>query len=245
MKTAILSDIHSNLEALERVCEHAAAIGAQHFACLGDCVGYGADPVPTLTRIMALPGLIAVRGNHDTALFRDPGLEVPADIRQASDWTRAQLLPAQLEFLAGLPLLHREAWATYVHASAHEPEQWDYLRMPDQIHACLEAAGTPIVFIGHVHMPCVFYETTAGTVRELLPSSGVPISLSPRTRYVINVGSVGQPRDGNNATGFVLYDEDAATVTFHRLAYHYQASAAKIRAAGLSPFFADRLARGY
>ena len=69
--------------------------------------------------------------------------------------------------------------------------------------------------------------------------------LSPRTRYVINVGSVGQPRDGNNATGFVFYDEDASTVTFHRLAYHYQASAAKIRAAGLSPFFADRLARGH
>ena len=167
MKTAILSDIHSNLEALERVCERAAALGAQRYICLGDFIGYGADPGPTLARIMTLPGLIAVRGNHDTALFRDPGLEVPADIRQASDWTRAQLLPAQLEFLAGLPLLHREARATYVHASAHEPEQWDYLRMPDQIHACLAAAGTPIVFIGHVHMPCVFYETTAGTVREL------------------------------------------------------------------------------
>jgi diadenosine tetraphosphatase ApaH/serine/threonine PP2A family protein phosphatase len=127
----------------------------------------------------------------------------------------------------------------------HEPEQWDYLRMPDQIHACLAAAGTPIVFIGHVHVPCVFYETAAGTVREFLPSSGETISLSPRTRYVINVGSVGQPRDGNNATGFVFYDEAAATVTFHRLAYHYQASAAKIRAAGLNPFFAERLARGH
>jgi len=244
VKTAILSDIHSNLEALERVCEHAAARGAQRYICLGDFIGYGADPVPTLARIMALPGLVAVRGNHDAALFRDLGLEVPADIRQSNDWTRAQLPPAQLAFLAGLPLLHREAQATYVHASAHEPEQWDYLRMPDQIHACLAAAGTPIVFIGHVHVPCVFYETGAGTVRELTPENDVPIPLSPRTRYVVNVGSVGQPRDGNNATGFVLYDEDVATVTFHRLAYDYPACAAKIRAAGLSPFFADRLAQG-
>ena len=106
-----------------------------------------------------------------------------------------------------------------------------------------EAAGTPIVFIGHVHMPCVFYETAAGTVRELFAFERRPDpAVAAHARYVINVGSVGQPRDGNNATGFVLYDEAAATVTFHRLAYDYPASAAKIRAAGLSPFFADRLA---
>ncbi len=244
MKTAILSDIHSNLEALERVCEHAAALGAQRYVCLGDFIGYGADPVPTLRRIMELPGLVAVRGNHDAALFHDLGLGVPADIRWASDWTRARLLPTQLEFLAGLPLLYREARATYVHASAYDPERWEYLLMPDQIAACLEAAGTSVTFIGHVHVPRVFYETAAGSVREFEPESGDPIPLSPRTRYVVNVGSVGQPRDGNNAACFVLYDEDTATVTFHRLAYNHQASAAKIRAAGLNPFFADRLAQG-
>lgn len=244
MKTAILSDIHSNLEALERVCEHAVAAGAQRFVCLGDCIGYGADPGPTLARLMTLPGLVAVRGNHDVSLFHDLGHGVPADIRHAIEWMHARLAPAQLEFLANLPLLHREGRATYVHASAHDPERWEYLLMPDQITACLEAAGTPVTFIGHVHVPRVFYETSAGVVRELEPDSGDPISLLPRARYVVNVGSVGQPRDGNNATCFVLYDEDAATVTFHRLAYNYQVSAAKIRAAGLSAFFADRLAQG-
>lgn len=245
MRSAILSDIHSNLEALGRVCEHAAALGAERYICLGDCVGYGADPVATLARLMALPGLIAVRGNHDTALFRDDlaGGAYP-DVLQSLAWTRAQLPPAQLEFLAGLPLVHREGAATYAHASAHAPEQWEYLLRPEQIHACMEDAATPVTFIGHVHVPRVFYETSGGAVRELEPQDGVAIPLSPQARVVVNVGSVGQPRDGNNAACYVLYDEDADEVTFYRLAYDYGAAAAKIRAAGLSPFFANRLASG-
>jgi diadenosine tetraphosphatase ApaH/serine/threonine PP2A family protein phosphatase len=241
---AIFSDIHSNLEAFERVCAHARAAGARRYVCLGDCVGYGADPEPTLAKLMALPGLIAVRGNHDAALFHDEGREAFPEIRQAIDWTRARLLPAQLNFLAGLPLLVRDDAATYVHASAREPDAWEYLRQPEQMHACLEAAGTPLTFIGHVHVPRVFYETAAGQAREFEPHDGVAIPLSTAARYVVNVGSVGQPRDGNNAACYVLYDDAARSVTFHRVAYDYPSTAAKIRAAGLSPFFADRLAAG-
>lgn len=134
--------------------------------------------------------------------------------------------------------------ATFVHASAHRPADWDYLYAPEQIHACLEDAGTQLTFIGHVHVPRVFYEMPGADVREFEPPDGVPIPLSPYRRYVINVGSVGQPRDGNNAASYVLYDDALAEITFHRLAYDYAATAAKIRAAGLSPFFAERLAYG-
>jgi len=254
--SAILSDVHSNLEALERVCAHAQAAGAERYVCLGDNVGYGAEPGPTLDRLMALPGLVAVRGNHDEAVFQELGMEVNADIRASLDWTRARLTPAQRAFLAGLPLLLRElppddAMAgrlrlsvTFVHASAHRPAAWDYLRAPEQIHACLEDAGTQITFIGHVHVPRVFYEMPGSDTREFEPPDGVPIPLSPYRRYVINVGSVGQPRDGNSAACYVLYDDETAEITFHRLAYDYVTTAAKIRAAGLSPFFADRLAAG-
>ncbi len=244
MRIAIFSDIHSNLEALTRACEHVAAHGAERYVCLGDFIGYGADPAPALERVMALPGLIAVRGNHDEALFREMGREAFPEIRHAIAWTRAQLSSAQLEFLANLPLLARDGLATYVHASAHRPDAWEYLRMPEQIHACLEAAGTPLTFIGHVHVPRVFYETAGGAMRELAPQDGVAIPLSPSARYVVNVGSVGQPRDGNNAACCVLYDDVAGEVTFHRLAYDYATTATKIRAAGLSPFFAERLAYG-
>jgi diadenosine tetraphosphatase ApaH/serine/threonine PP2A family protein phosphatase len=312
MKSAILSDIHSNLEALGRVCAHAAALGAERYICLGDCIGYGADPAPTLARLMALPGLVAVRGNHDETLFRDMGREVPAAIQQTILWTRARLTPAQLEFLSHLPLVYREGaetgapasadaardtpvsryiaggtspgtagsrngggstasgsaveeagplaalvppaqrreprprrrGATYAHASAYLPDRWEYILGVEQAAACLQAAGTPLVFIGHVHEPRVFYETSGGNLREFVPIGGAPIPLSPRSRYVINVGSVGQPRDGNNAACYVLYDEAAAEVTFHRVPYDYLAAGRKILAAGLDPFFAARLAWG-
>ncbi len=244
MRIAILSDIHSNLEALERVCEHAAAHAAERYVCLGDFIGYGADPGPTLERVMALPGLIAVRGNHDEALFRELGRGAFPEIRQAIAWTRERLSPVQLNFLADLPLLVRAGRLTYAHASANQPDAWEYLRQPDQILACLDAAATPMTFIGHVHVPRVFYETAAGAVRELVPQDGMPVPLSTSGRYVVNVGSVGQPRDGNNAACYVLYDDIAHEVTFHRLAYDYVTTAGKIRDAGLSPFFAERLAYG-
>jgi diadenosine tetraphosphatase ApaH/serine/threonine PP2A family protein phosphatase len=244
MKIAILSDIHSNLEALERCCTHARAQGAERFVCLGDMVGYGADPCAALELLMALPGFTALRGNHDEALFRDPGDNAPSAVREALAWTRAQLSAAQRRFLQDLPYVLREGAVTYVHASADQPTHWEYVRMPEQAERCLAAAGTPLVFIGHVHEPKVFYETAGGSIRDFTPARGEPIPLSARSRYVINVGSVGQPRDGNAAAVYVLFDERRAEVVFHRLAYDYQATGRKIRAVGLSPFYADRLARG-
>jgi diadenosine tetraphosphatase ApaH/serine/threonine PP2A family protein phosphatase len=243
MLQAIVSDLHSNIEALRTCIGHARERGATHFACLGDCVGYGADPVPTLDLLLSLPNLLIIRGNHDEALFRDGVIDVPG-IRETLDWTSAQLTPAHRRLLGDAPYVRTLGDATYAHASAHNPQQWEYLRQPEQIKDCLAATDTLVTFIGHVHVPMVFYSTAAGTLREFNPESGVPVPLSASCRYVINVGSVGQPRDGNNATGYVLYDSAAATVTFFRLPYDYMSAAGKIRAAGLDPRFAERLADG-
>jgi len=245
MRLAILSDVHGNLEALTVCCAHARAQGAQGFVCLGDFVGYGAEPEATLQLLRALPNFKAVRGNHDQALFVAPTPLAPPGVNAAIAWTRPRLSPESLAYLQSLPYLYRAGAATYAHASAHCPGEWDYLTQPGQIEDCLEAAGTPLTFIGHVHVPRVFYETPGGAIRELGPVHGLAVPLSAQARYVINVGSVGQPRDGNNATCYVLYDEEGAAVTFHRLAYDYFKTAAKIRAAGLNPFFAERLARGF
>lgn len=244
MRIAVISDVHSNLEALERCLAHARTQGAERYACLGDMVGYGADPADTLQLIMSLPGLIAVRGNHDESLFRDPGDGAPPGVREASAWTRTRLSTAQLGFLNRLPYVRREAVATYVHASAAEPARWEYVRGVEQAARCLAASDTPLTFIGHVHEARIFYETAGGALRVFAPANGEAIPLSPHSRYLIDVGSVGQPRDGNAATGYVLYDEGRAEVTFHRLAYDYQSTARKIRAAGLNPFYAERLAWG-
>jgi predicted phosphodiesterase len=243
MLQAVLSDIHSNIEALQACVQHARERGATHFACLGDCVGYGADPVPTLDLLLSLPNLVIIRGNHDEALFRDGVIDVPG-IRESLDWTGAQLTPAHRRLLGDAPYVRTLGDVTYAHASAHNPQQWEYLRQPEQIKDCLAATDTLVTFIGHVHVPMVFYSTAAGTLREFNPESGASIPLSASCRYVINVGSVGQPRDGNNATCYVLYDSDASTVTFYRLPYDYMSAAEKILNAGLYSRFAERLLEG-
>lgn len=244
MKIAVISDIHSNLEALTAVVAHARESGAEGFACLGDCVGYGPDPQTTLDMIMSLPGLIAVRGNHDQGLFSDMGNSTPEHIKQAIEWTRQCLNEKHLAFLSGLPYSRSDHRATFAHASANQPADWEYLQMPDQIPACLDAAENNITFIGHVHIPKVFYEIHSGDIRELSPQEGTRISLHASSRYVINVGSVGQPRDRNTAACYVLYDSEQQDIIFHRVAYDYYITGEKIRAAGLNPFFAERLTLG-
>jgi len=243
MRQAIFSDIHSNLEALEACVQHARAAGTTHFACLGDVVGYGADPVPTLDLLMSLPHLLLIRGNHDEALFLDEVVDVPG-IREALDWTGTQLAPKHCDLLESAPYTRTEGDVTYAHASAYQPTAWDYLRRPEQIRDCLAATEARVTFIGHVHVPMVFYLTASDSLRELSPEPGVVIPLSPKCRYVINVGSVGQPRDGNNAASYALYDSDAAEVTIHRIPYDYVSAAEKILNAGLSARFAERLMEG-
>ena len=244
MKIAVISDLHSNLEALSKCVAHANEQGVERYVCLGDIVGYGADPEATLQLLLSLPGLVAVRGNHDVAMFEELSVATPSAIRQVTEWTRDRLKPVHRQFLQDLPILHREGVATFVHASAAEPDTWPYLRMDDEVQACMDEAGTPLTFIGHVHVPKVFYRTPEGTVRELDPVSGVPVPLSSALQFVINVGSVGQPRDGNNAACYAIFDDAALHVTFHRLPYDFHTTAAKILAASLDPFFAERLAEG-
>jgi diadenosine tetraphosphatase ApaH/serine/threonine PP2A family protein phosphatase len=243
MRQAILSDIHSNLEALRACVAHAQEQGATRFACLGDCVGYGADPVPTLDLLRSLPELLMIRGNHDEALFRDDAIDVPG-LREALDWTGALLTPAHRRLLGDAPYVRTVGAVTYAHASAHDPQRWEYLRHPEQVLACLAATESHVTFIGHVHVPMVFGHAPGGGVRELYPVPGVPVPLEAGQRYVVNVGSVGQPRDGRTEAAYALYDPDAATVTLHRVAYDYVTAAEKIVAAGLHTRFAERLLEG-
>lgn len=244
MKVAILSDIHSNLEALDACLAHADAQGAARFVCLGDLIGYGADPAPVLERVMELPGLVAVRGNHDEALLRAEGTQASGGIGGALAWTRRQLSDTQRAFLEQLPYQRTEGQVSYVHASAHAPHEWDYIYGEAAAAECLAAAATPVVFIGHTHLPRLFYATHAGVLRELIPTPGVALPLSGGSRYVVSAGSVGQPRDGNPSACYVLYDEERQCVTFFRVSYDHERTARKIVAAGLDPFFASRLARG-
>jgi diadenosine tetraphosphatase ApaH/serine/threonine PP2A family protein phosphatase len=247
MKIAIFSDLHSNLEAFRACRDHALARGAERFVCLGDCVGYGADPVATLDMLRELPGLIAVLGNNDEYVVAPALMEFPSRaVRESVEWTRRHLSSEQIEFLDSLKYIRVEDGVTYVHASAHNPNEWPYILKPSQARACLASAVTDLVFVGHVHIPFLFEKTAdddGAMNRDPLP--GQPYTLRRDASYVCCVGSVGQPRDGDSRACYVAFDNSTRTLTFERVSYDHERAAEKIRAAGLPELFAARLESGH
>lgn len=246
MKLALLSDIHSNLEALGACLEHAGAEGAQRYAFLGDLVGYGADPVAVLDCIAGYVarGAIAVLGNHDAAAIDRLPDSMNEDAARAIEWTRPRLLDRHRAFLAGLPLTAAEDDLFFVHGSAAAPDKWIYITDPLRAADSIAASGASHVFCGHVHEPTLFYTAAAGRPRPFYPVSGVPIPVGRHRKWLSIVGSVGQPRDGNVAACYAILDTDKALLTYHRVPYDYPAAAARIRAAGLPEYLAWRLEHG-
>lgn len=245
MKIGVFSDIHGNLEALQACLRHAEREGVGMHVFLGDLVGYGADPVACLDLLAdyAGRGALLVRGNHDEAALGGLCENMNSVAREASYWTRAQLGPLARNFLDSLPLRQRHDGLCFVHASAAAPADWEYITSTAQAARCMNAAQATVSFAGHVHRQSLFFSTGTGA-RAFEPSPGVPIPLVGRRRWLAIVGAVGQPRDGNNAAGYVVYDDAVRLLTFFRVPYDYMSAARKIIAAGLPERLAWRLQRG-
>jgi diadenosine tetraphosphatase ApaH/serine/threonine PP2A family protein phosphatase len=243
--TALLADVHGNLEALEACLQHAHARGAQRFAFLGDLVGYGASPGAVVDRVADYVGrgALAVAGNHDVAIQALPS-HLHGEAREAAEWTRAALSGAQRAFLASLPLIVREAELTLVHATADAPGQWRYAYSAATARESMEAAGTAYTFCGHVHEPMLYFRTPSGRAAPFRPSSGSMVPVPAHRSWLAIVGSAGQPRDRNLAAAYALFDAGRRELTFFRVPYDVGAAAARIRAAGLPASLADRLERG-
>jgi len=252
MKLAVLSDIHANQRALLACLTHAREAGAEHFAFLGDLVGYGAEPAEVLSTVMALcqaGQAWALQGNHD-ALAVQP-VVVSSDLQtqahRTAGWTHAQLTDGQRNFLATLPLLREDGRTLWVHASAHHPEKWLYVDGERQAGLCLDAAQQRQrrqVFVGHVHHQGLYYLNSRHEVMRFQPTPGVPLPLTVYRDWVCTVGSVGQPRDGDARAMYVLYDDGAKRLVFQRVPYDVDAAAQAIRRAGLPESFASRLELG-
>lgn len=247
MKLAILSDIHSNLEALQACLAHASAQGAERFAFLGDLVGYGADPLACLEIVatLARQGAVVVQGNHDEAALAGLCEGMSFAARDAVYWTRAQLGQGQRTFLEGLPLSVTDGDTLFVHASADRPERWTYVSGPKDAARCIQAAGTTYTFAGHVHRPMLYFAVNREASRAFQPTPAVPIPILAHRQWLAIVGSVGQPRDGNNAASYAIFDRKEAILTFFRVPYDYLSAAKKILAAGLPPRLALRLESGH
>lgn len=246
MRTALLADIHSNLEALQACLAHARREGADRFAFLGDLIGYGADPLACLDTIEGLveDGALAMAGNHDTACIDGDIEAMNASAQDAISWTRERLGARQRDFLASLPLAVTEGERLYVHASAEQPAAWRYITGTREAEQALSATAARIVFVGHVHSPLLYSAMPGGSPRASAPVPGMSTPLSGHRRWLIIVGSAGQPRDGNPAACYALHDSVAGTLTHHRVPYDARAAANKILEAGLPERLAWRLLRG-
>ena len=251
MRALILSDIHANLEALEAVLSVSEGQWDELWN-LGDLVGYGASPNQVIDRLLPQQALV-VRGNHDRVCC---GLTSPNGFnpvaRAAALWTRAELTEAHViwlkEVLQG-PLQPSCEGVTCAHGSPLDEDQY-ILNMRDA-WAPLQQMLTPITFFGHTHIQCAFILEAKGRFQGILPaypsSSGeqqIEVKLKAEARYLINPGSVGQPRDGDPRAAFLLYDAAEGAITFHRVPYKIADAQKKILTAGLPDRLAERLSEG-
>jgi len=246
MRLALLTDLHANLEALEAVLEHANRQGVEQLAFLGDLVGYGADPGPVVDRVRTAvaAGALAIKGNHDEAATQGAPAAMRADAARAVTWAREHLAPAQLAFLAALPLTLERGDRLFVHASADDPARWIYVLSAVDARRSFGATQAREIFSGHTHTPALYHLAADRSIGAFHPVPGTPIKLTAFHRWLVIPGSVGQPRDGNPAACYAILDDVADVLVYHRVPYDAERAARKIRAAGLPGDLGARLELG-
>ena len=238
MKIVAISDIHGNLEALNKALEYIDKLeGEKRVVCLGDIVGYGPNPAECFKMIESLTDKICL-GNHEYAFpDEDFDYQMAMYAREAIRWTRSIVGEEIREAINRLPLQIEEDNVLYVHASPDDPMQWKYITNARNAYSSLIEMKHSLCFVGHSHIPGIY------TYNELHGNSN-KATLSRDDKTIVNVGSVGQPRDGSPTLSFAVFDDDNWSVEIIRLEYDYQETMAKIEKANLPLFLAERLARG-
>lgn len=238
MRYAIIADIHSNLEAFQTVLADIKTQNVQQIVCLGDVVGYNANPKECLDMVRAM-NIPVVKGNHDEYCSSNDHLDgFNPHAAEAVIWTRNQLTENDRQWLRDLKYSRMVANFTIVHATLNAPQRWGYVFDKLAAAASFPYQNTQVCFFGHTHVPVAFMRDTAvrgGTYSKF--------KIDP-AKYFINVGAVGQPRDNNPRAGYVVYDLDAGTIELRRLDYDIATTQKKIREAGLPERLAERLAFG-
>lgn len=243
MRYAILSDVHGNIEALDAILKRFEEIGGiDRYYCLGDIVGYGAEPEACCTRIRELCE-VTLLGNHDAAVAGRMDYSYYYDAaREALDWCRERLTDVNMEWLKSLPYTHRLGPVELSHGSPFQPEEYDYIFAPEQAQevARLKEDLADVTFIGHSHLTKVF----AVTEDEALDVVAPKFTLRDGMKYIITVGSVGQPRDYDPRACAGLYDTELREFEYVRVEYDVESQRQKIIEAGLAHNFGTRLLLG-
>ncbi len=241
MRYGIFSDIHSNLEALDAVSEAYRKEEIDKYLCVGDVVGYAANPKECIEKIRTL-AMITVAGNHDWAsanLFSTDYFNPLA--KEAISWTQRNLDEQDIYFLEHLTLIYKNEDLTMVHGTLDGPGDFNYMNDGYIASKTFELLETDICFVGHTHVPGVFIKSKNSHIEY---REGSNIDIKEDSKYIINVGSVGQPRDGNPEATYCIYDTDKKNVQIKRISYDIQAARKKIIAGGLPGFLGDRLLIG-
>ncbi len=243
MRYAVLGDIHANRCALETVLADVDRVGVDRILSVGDVVGYGAAPEVCI-ELLRERDVLVVKGNHDAACTGElDDLTFNRFARQAVTWTRARLDRDQLTWLRQLPLLVTLEHLELAHGSLDDPARFEYVRTTGDAGPSLDELKRPIGFVGHTHVPIALLRPTeAGGRTAYAPELDVDLAESEAS--LVNVGSVGQPRDEDHRTGWVLYDAAQGRVSMRRLEYDIEREAARIRDAGLPRVLGDRLYLG-
>ena len=242
MRYAIFGDIHGNFDAFQTVLKDIEEQGVDKFICMGDVVGYGAQPVECLEKVQEL-GCDTIAGNHDWAAIERISIDFfNAYAKAAALWTREQLSTEHKDWLSNLPLSLSYDHCAAAHGTFHQPEAFNYIQTVFDAQLSFEALknmGSELGFLGHSHVPVGFFDTDPITY-----TLDAEVPVDDECSVIVNVGSVGQPRDENPKAAWALYDSDAKSVEIRRLEYDIDAAAEKIRAAGLPEILAQRLYHG-
>jgi len=246
MRYLVLTDIHANLEALDACLAHAKDRGYEQTLVLGDLVGYGADPNAVVARVQALKPVAIVRGNHDkVACGIDQAEGFNAVARHAAKWTLDQLTPDYREWLAALPEGPHQVddLVEICHGSPFDEDAYIFDEL-DAVRA-LKTASRPVCLFGHTHYP-VSFELSEDSFETIGPpfTAETELELKPASRYLINPGSVGQPRDGDPRAAYAIVDTTARKIELLRLSYAIEDAQNKVIKAGLPEVLAQRLAVG-
>lgn len=241
MRYGIFSDIHSNLEAFDSVIRAYKSEAIDRYLCIGDVIGYATNPKECIKKVNKL-AMITVAGNHDWAAVNLFSLDYFNETaKEALLWTRSNIDHKDRIFLESLKLTYKNKELTLVHGTLDNPQEFNYMTDGYIAEETFRILDTNICFVGHTHHPGAFIKDKDESIHYRQDDS---YDIKPDNKYIINVGSVGQPRDGNPKAAYCIYDSEKREVRIKRIVYDFESSRKKIIELGLAKFLGDRLLLG-